>query len=269
MHISAQERNEKSVKAKPKTEKKVTSSEVKSSYSSFKTMPLQQMKFNSSHEQTLKPTTSLNIDSTKLETMPERKYVFNSANPYAYDYNEQGAIASWRGGELTGSNAHTTMPGLLVNQNAEMSVTQQYGDITLQGGISANRFAFQRGLQTQYGINGSMTYTFNENLSMTMFGRYVSNSFYYSMAAFPFIGTSAYGSYVTLHNEKIGIDLGVKRQYDPFRHQWYTDPIVTPQFKINNKVKIGVEMGHFLGQGLYDITHKHQRGGPIIMPTDW
>ena len=98
----------------------------------------------------------------------------------------------------------------------------------------------------------------------TAFGQYVTNPFYVSMAAYPYINTSAYGAYLTLQNEKIGLSLGVQREYDPFRRQWITDPIIMPSFKMG-KTTIQIDFGPALRYIIQNLIHKDQYNqGPII-----
>jgi hypothetical protein len=227
------------------------------------------------------PTMSYRLDSLRMRQIVFGHYNDGSSKSFAIDFHDEGVLSSWRDGYLYGNSGHQTMIGLMMMQHARMGMIQQFGNFTAGVGISASRYAFPYALRggnvasgmpnlyaphTQLGINGSLTYSFNENLSMTVFGNYVSHSFYYSMAAFPYIGTSSYGGYFTLKNDNVGIDLGTERQYDPFSRQWRTVPIVTPQFKMG-KVKVELPVGELVGHALENVFHKgSSRQGPIIMP---
>lgn len=121
-------------------------------------------------------------------------------------------------------------------------------------------------IQNQFGISGALSYDFNENFSATVYGRYVTNSFYHSMASFPYIATSSFGGFITLHNEKCGIDLGVNSHYDAFSHSWQTNPIVRPTYKIG-KVKMSIDVGPLMKEGILRLMNKRRVNGPIIMPS--
>lgn len=171
------------------------------------------------------------------------------------NYNNYGVLSYGKSGILLGGSSHTTMYGLMDYQNSELNLIKDYGNLRISVGVSANRYMILRNIETQFGISGALSYKINENLSVSAFGQYNSNPFYSSMAAYPYIGTSSYGSYFTLHNNKTGIDLGVKRLYDPFRRQWRTQPIVTPKFKVG-KTTVGIELGEVVGEALNTLFHK-------------
>lgn len=194
------------------------------------------------------------------------KNMVRSSYPLADDFSRSGNMASWNGGFLTGAASHTTMPWLLSKHGISLEVVQTAGRFTFSTGLSASRFylggrgtgngpglpllngvgfGFGGGVKDLYGIGGSVSYTFNDNLSATVFGQYY-NSFYHSMAAMPYIGTSSYGGYMTWTGGRAEIDLGAERRYDPFSRSWYVSPIVTPKIKINNKVKFGFPVGELV-----------------------
>lgn len=211
------------------------------------------------------PTMTYKLDSTRTGIIQMNLYRNNSSNPIAFDYHNMGLLSSWNKGYLYGSSGHNTIVGLMAIQNSQIGMIQQYGNFTISAGISANRYLFPNSLRTRYGINGSLSYNLSDNLSMTLFGNYSNHPLYYSMAAFPYIATSSYGGYFTLQNDNVGIDLGTERQYDPFRRQWRTVPVVTPKFKIGN-MKIDLPLGELVGGAIERIMHKDSRQGPIIMP---
>lgn len=186
-----------------------------------------------------------------------------------------GSIASWQGGAIVGGSEYDTMLGLMERRQVDFNAVRHYGNFTIAVGISASKYAFpsdgrlgmleMNAVQNQFGISGALTYDFNNHVSATVYGQYVSNPFFYSMAAFPYISTSSYGGFLTLHNGSTGLDLGVNNHYDPFIHSWRTDPIVRPVFKIG-KVKAGIDFGPIVKDGILKIMGKQRQQGPIIMP---
>lgn len=193
-----------------------------------------------------------------------------------YHNSMAGEMWTWRGGALYGGSDDVSMIGLMRRQGVDLNVVQQYGDFTFRLTLSANRYMLpvdgrlgmmgMSARQNQFGIGGMITYDFNENLSTTVYGMYVSNPFYYTMAVFPYIPTSSYGGYITLHNDATGLDLGVNNHYDPFARRWQTDPIIRPTFKIG-KVKTSIELGPAVKEGLLRMMGKRRSQGPIIMPS--
>lgn len=225
-------------------------------------------------------TPPMSYDSLRLQQDVKMNSVLNAETPHeinagAYNIKPQTDIVSWQGGAIYGSSEDISMPALMRRQGVAFNAVQQSGALMFNVGFSANKYAFpmdgRLGMlgmgarQNQFSVNGAMTYEFSPNLSATLYGRYVTNQFYYSMAAFPYIGTSSYGGFFSLRNGDTGLDLGVNRYYDPFARRWRTDPIVRPKFKVG-KIKMDFDVGPLVKQGLLKIFGKQQSQGPIIMP---
>lgn len=210
-----------------------------------------------------------------MSTMPIRYYpsVYPrggadfSRNVFFYDYSSGGDIMRWKGGAIVGSGSRTTLPGLLSRQNASLQMVHTTGNLMLTAGVTADRYMLTRGLRTVYGINASATYSFNENLSLTVFGRFYNNSRYVSMAAMPYIGSSAYGGYISYTGERFGIDLGVERVYDPYLRRWTTVPIVTPVVNFGRGIVVALPVGWLVKDVLEDaVFGKQQPRNPTIPP---
>ena len=116
-----------------------------------------------------------------------------SRDIFFYDYSSGGDLMRWKGGALAGSGSRVTMPGLLSRQKASLQAVHTVGNLMLTAGVTADRYLLTRGLQTVYGVSASATYSFNEHLSLTVFGRFYNSSPFVSMAAMPYMGSSAYG----------------------------------------------------------------------------
>lgn len=188
-------------------------------------------------------------------------------NPYAFDFNSGGVLTQWQGGAVVGSSFRHTMPALMSRQGASVGVVQNVGNLTVTGGVSADRYMLWRGTRTYFGVSGSATYRFNDNWSATVFGRYTNNRAFYSMAAMPYMGTSGYGGFVTFMGETVGMDLGVERYYDTFARRWVTQPIVTPKVRISDKFTIELPVGPLVKDLIDNAVHNNKkRSGPMIMP---
>ena len=87
------------------------------------------------------------------------------------------------------------------------------------------------------------------------------------MAAMPYIGSSAYGGYVSYMGETLGIDLGVERVYDPYLRRWTTVPIVTPAINFGRGVVVRLPVG-WLVKDVLDraVFGKQPPRNPTIMP---
>src|SRR5574344_265526 len=220
-------------------------------------------------------------DSIKWRQEVNMNKALNSNRPLPkaignYSAAMSGSIMEWRNGTLYGNSEDVSMATLMRMQGAELNAVQRYGNFTFSLTLSANRYNFPANnrlemgktisQQNQFGIGGSIQYDFNENVSATVYGHYISNPFYYSMAAFPYISTSSYGGYFTLHNGDTGIDMGGNNYYDPFARRWQTDPIIRPKFKIG-KVKMDIDLGPMVKEGMLRLIGRSRNQGPIIMPA--
>lgn len=201
-------------------------------------------------------------------------YAPATASGFSQTYTS-GNIATWGKGAIEGGSKFDAMTGLMNRQQVSFNIEQHYGKFTFLVGFSASKYALpvdgrldmlgMGAVQNQFSIGGAISYCFNSYMSATIYGQYVSNPFFYSMAAFPYISTSSYGGYLTFHNNKVGIDLGVNNHYDPFARRWQTDPIIRPSFKIG-KIKTDIDLGPLMKEGMLKIMGKKRRQGPIIMP---
>ena len=188
-------------------------------------------------------------------------------NPYAFDFNRSGIVTQWRGGAVIGSSFRQTMPALMSRQNASVGVVQNVGNLTLTGSLSADRYLLWRGTRTHFGVSGAATYRFSDQWSATVFGRYTDNHAFYTMAAFPYMGTSGYGGFVTFMGETVGMDLGVERYYDTFARRWVTSPIITPKIKFSEKFTLELPVGPLVKELIDNaVFNRKERSGPIIMP---
>lgn len=209
------------------------------------------------------------VDSTMLHTLPAANQV-PVHTPFSDDYRLGGNILTWQGGAFTGSSFHETLPALYMQQNAEFGLTQRFGNFTLTATAGADRYhILGSGTKLMFNYGGQMRYNFNENTSVTVFGNYSTNRRFYSMAAMPYMGTKNFGGYLTYMGERLGVDLGVKREYDVFSGRWRTVPIVTPMVKFGRSMTFALPVGELLGEILDNAMHKNAtRTGPMIAPPN-
>lgn len=210
---------------------------------------------------------SFKVSDELYNAMP-RPYIMPLAHdPYAYDFDNGGAMMSWKTGMLIGTSFRNTMPGLISRHSASVTAVQNVGNLTLSGSLSANRYMLWHGTTTMFGVSGSMTYHFSDNISATLFGNYYTNSSFHSMAAMPYFGSKGYGGYMTFMGERGGIDLGVERYYDTFARRWVTSPIITPKIKFSEKFTLDLPVGWLVKEILDEKVFKSKRNaGPMIMP---
>lgn len=144
-----------------------------------------------------------NAATSPLSPLPTIASPFSHANlfifdrnPFAFDYSNSGMLYSWDSGFIAGFGARSTLPGLFSEQTAGVSASQQFGDFTLQGSVTANRYLLPRGIGNQFGIHGSASYRFSDHVSITLFGSYYNKNSFFSNAAQPYVGSSSYGGFL-------------------------------------------------------------------------
>lgn len=216
-------------------------------------------KGNKSYEASQTVSTDRNID---LKNFQPSLYNPNfSGSPYRTPFirseENSGTLATWMGFGLMGRGTYGEHPYLLVNNGAALGLSRDFGKLSFNVYGSVNLYSYELARDRQFGIDGNISYAFNDHVSATAFGQFYDKVPYYSMAAYPFVNTQRFGGFVTVSAERVGVDLGVERYYDPFVRQWVTQPIVTPKIKLGESVYIGIPVGGAIKAGSDMIMHKH------------
>ena len=187
------------------------------------------------------------LSSSELLATPIVPLPFSAAQPlaYGYDASRSGATSMevLKNLRLTATGAYCNYIGLMDVQSVSGGVQYSLGAMTVQGTLAANRYLYYGRVFTQYGVSGQLSYCFNPNLALTVFGTYYNTNPFFSMAAFPFVPTTSYGGYMTVGSRSFYVNLGVERRFNAFEHKMETVPIITPAFKISNKVTIELPLG--------------------------
>ena len=199
----------------------------------------------------------LAIPITPLTPMP-----FATEPPFAnkYDASHSGSMSMKISKDLkfTAVGTYRSYIGLMDVQSVSGNMQYSFGAINMQGGLIANRYHYHRGIISQYGISGQIVYSFNPNLSATIFGTYYNTNPFISMAAFPFVPTTSYGGYMTVGNNSFYMNLGVERRYNTFERKMETVPIISPAFKISNKVTVELPLGDLVKHVVEDVIMKNR-----------
>ena len=187
------------------------------------------------------------LSSSELLAMPIVAMPFATAQPLVYGYDasrsETASMEVSKNLRLTATGAYRSYIGLMDVRSVSGGVQYSLGGMTVQGALAANRYLYQGRVFTQYGVSGQLSYSFNPNLALTVFGTYYNTNPFFSMAAFPFVPTTSYGGYMTVGSRSFYVNLGVERRFNAFEHKMETVPIITPAFKISNKVTIELPLG--------------------------
>lgn len=190
----------------------------------------------------MKALSSSELLATQIVPLP-----FAATQPLVYGYDasrsETASMEVSKNLRLTATGAYRSYIGLMDVQSVSGGVQYSLGAMTVQGALAANRYLYYGRVFTQYGVSGQLSYSFNPNLALTVFGTYYNTNPFFSMAAFPFVPTTSYGGYMTVGSRSFYVNLGVERRFNAFEHKMETVPIITPAFKISNKVTIELPLG--------------------------
>ncbi len=190
----------------------------------------------------MKALSSSELLATQIVPLP-----FAATQPLVYGYDasrsETASMEVLKNLRLTATGAYRSYIGLMDVQSVSGGVQYSLGAMTVQGALAANRYLYYGRVFTQYGVSGQLSYNFNPNLALTVFGTYYNTNPFFSMAAFPFVPTTSYGGYMTVGSRSFYVNLGVERRFNAFEHKMETVHIITPAFKISNKVTIELPLG--------------------------
>lgn len=190
----------------------------------------------------MKALSSSELLATQIVPLP-----FAATQPLVYGYDasrsETASMEVSKNLRLTATGAYRSYIGLMDVQSVSGGVQYSLGAMTVQGTLAANRYLYYGRVFSQYGVSGQLSYSFNPNLALTVFGTYYNTNPFFSMAAFPFVPTTSYGGYMTVGSRSFYVNLGVERRFNAFEHKMETVPIITPAFKISNKVTIELPLG--------------------------
>lgn len=168
-------------------------------------------------------------------------------------FNSNSAPITWQNGKVVFSGSVTRMPGLMQIDNGAVGINQNFGNFSLYGGGVVNKYGFYRGVFTQYGVAGNISYKFSKNLSLTAFASYYfggvpvfGNGQPFTPAMIGYFDTSKFGGYVDYKiNDKFGVHLGGQAVQIFGTKKYQVEPIVTPYFKVG-KIRMGLPVGQIV-----------------------
>lgn len=175
----------------------------------------------------------------------------------------QSIVLEWKTGSIVASGFSSIYPGVMKIDSGNIGILQQIGNLSFYIGGAANKYGYFRGLHTQYGINGSLSYKFNPHFSLTAFATYywgklpiMTSGLLFSPSMIGFYGASRFGGFIDYDtSEHFGLKVGGQKiEHVGIRHYEF-EPIATPYLKLgNNKKKFIIEMP--VGQMLYNELKK-------------
>ncbi len=210
-------------------------------------MPQSEVFDNPEYTSPLPNFTILNFNN--YATSSKTAFVFDR-NPYAFDRNGTVSLKTWDSGALIATGSRSTLPGLFTKDEAGFVVMQRLTDkLTFTGSLNAQKTYLWHQVNNNFSISGRLTYQVDERLSLYMYGDFYRYNQFYSPAMLPYMGYSSFGLAADMQfGDHFGMEMGASRDYDPYRRQWLTTPIVTPYIKLNNNAKIGINVGRLVGE---------------------
>lgn len=174
--------------------------------------------------------------------------------PDLYFTPGQATVVSWSNGEILATGGIKDLPGMMQIESGAVGIYQSAGRFTFYGGGIANKYGYFRGLHTQYGLNGSLTYQFSPRLSTVIYGEYyfgqpplMSNGLPMPPSMTGYYGRSKFGFTFNYNmNEHWGVEVGAQTVQQFGTNRYQAEPVVTPYYRINKKVAIGVPVGQIL-----------------------
>ncbi|MDE7407069.1 MAG: hypothetical protein K2M76_01505, partial [Muribaculaceae bacterium] len=166
----------------------------------------------------------------------------------------QAIVTSWHSGAIVARGASNTLPALMRIDSGSLGFYQNVGPLSVHAALLANKYGYFRGLHTQYGVEGSLSYRIAPRLTATMFGTYyfgnppvIGPGLPMMPAMAGFYGTSAFGGYMDVDiSDHFGMKVGAQGVQHIGTTRFEPEPIVTPYLKVGsgkNKVQIDLPVG--------------------------
>lgn len=177
------------------------------------------------------------------------------------------SLFSWRGGDLSAASYAISLPGMMGMESGRLNLTQRLGNLSLTLWGGADHYGYFRGMQTSWAFGGQLGYRINDRWSVTLFGEYHSPLHPLTPGMAGYMDVPRFGGYASYEiNDRWGVSVGAQAQRSLVTNRWEAQPIVMPYYKINNDVKIGVDVGGILYNMARDWI-EGSNGGPIGSPV--
>lgn len=175
-------------------------------------------------------------------------------------------LFNWDSGAIVASGDTRVFPGIMQIDNGILGIYQSAGRFTFYAGGMVNKYGYFNGLHTQYGLNGNISFQFTPRLSSTVFGEYyfgqpprMANGMPMPPSMIGYYGRSTFGGYLDYQvNDHWGIQTGVQAVQPIGTNRYQAEPIVTPYYKINKNVSIGLPVGQILYHIIRDNASHHR-----------
>lgn len=196
-------------------------------------------------------------------TLPVFQY-YPGMSSFTRNYTDSGYLGLRAGIGIIGGSVYDEHPFLITSNGVNLGISRNFGALGLKAYASATHYSgmYMPGIN-QFGISAMAEYAINDNVSMVAFGSVYNRVPMASMAIYPYVNTNVYGGYVSFNGDRLGLDVGAERYFDPASRRWETMPIVTPKFKISDNASISIPVGGMIKAAVDDA---HMRMSPPPPP---
>lgn len=166
------------------------------------------------------------------------------------EYSVSGPIRVFRNSVIYGAGTQRNFIGVGRSNSASVGYFQWIGDrVLMDMSIGINKYSVPRFGSTSVGSSASLSYLLNEKMTFKVFGSYATGLSHFTTSG-------SYGaSFAYDLTNWFGMEVGANRFFDPMTNRWNTVPIVSPYIILNDKSKIGFDVG-FLVKEAYDKWRK-------------
>lgn len=180
------------------------------------------------------------------------------------------SLFSWHGGGLSAASSAISLPGMMGLESGRLNLNQRFGNLSLTLWGGADQYGYFRGMQTSWAFGGQLGYRINDRWSVTLFGEYHSPLHPLTPGMAGYMDVPRFGGYASYEiNDRWGVSVGAQAQRSLVTNRWEAQPIVMPYYKINNDVKIGVDVGGILynmARDWIEGSNGAPIGSPVIAP---
>lgn len=168
-------------------------------------------------------------------------------------------LFQWGNGGVVANGFSATYLGLIKIDSGSLGIYQRIGNLSYYIGGVTNKYGYFKGINTQYGINGSISYQFTPDFSLTAFGAYyfgrpsmMCNGLPMPPSMIGYYGLSRFGGYFDYRiSERFGVKIGGQAVQLFGLNRIEFEPIATPYIKAGTgKRKFRIELS--VGQILYN-----------------
>ena len=175
---------------------------------------------------------------------------------------EPSRLLRWDEGYLVGFHGTDVYPLIGSRSVAGVSAIHHFDDRwTLSASAGVSHFVMPYFTSNSASTSALLSYKATENVILNAFANYQAPSFMSTMRS---PSSWRWGGYVTLQtdNHRWGVDLGTRREYNPYTGRMESIPIVMPYYNLQGQ-KLGFDFGGLIKSVIINHQMRKQEGNPF------